>query len=129
MDAHGGDEGTPGIDATTGVPTVYWRPGCPWCARLRRGLAKAGVPTREVDIWQDPVAAAAVRAVATGNETVPTVVLGERALVNPSVAQVLELVGRVGRDGRQGSEARRPAGALRRAVGRLMTGATDPAGA
>ncbi len=122
MEAHAGDEVTPGTDAATGVPTVYWRPGCPWCARLRRGLAKAGVPTREVDIWQDPAAAAAVRAVATGSETVPTVVLGARALVNPSVAQVLELVGR------EDGEGRRPTGALRRVVERL-TGAADPAGA
>jgi hypothetical protein len=47
---------------------------------------------REVNIWEDPEAAARVRAVARGNETVPTVFVGEHALVNPSIRQVTALV-------------------------------------
>ncbi|MEV4656607.1 hypothetical protein [Micromonospora sp. NPDC049301] len=43
-----------------------------------------------VDIWQDPAGAAAVRAIAGGNETVPTVVLGDRAVVNPDRAWLRE---------------------------------------
>lgn len=42
---------------TVDAVEVYWRPGCPICGSLRRGLARAGVPTREVDIWQNPSAA------------------------------------------------------------------------
>lgn len=38
--------------------TVYWRPGCPFCARLRRQLDRAGLPADWIDIWQDPRAAA-----------------------------------------------------------------------
>ncbi|MEQ1699899.1 MAG: glutaredoxin domain-containing protein, partial [Ilumatobacteraceae bacterium] len=34
--------------------TVYWRPGCPFCSSLRRGLHRAGLPFREVNIWDDP---------------------------------------------------------------------------
>lgn len=34
--------------------TVYWRPSCAFCARLRRQLDRAGVGARWVDIWQDP---------------------------------------------------------------------------
>lgn len=72
---------------------VYWRPACPFCTMLRRGLARAGIPTREVNIWNsDPSAAARVRAVAGGNETVPTVFIGEHALVAPSARQVVEAV-------------------------------------
>lgn len=70
--------------------TVYWRPGCPFCAHLRRGLRRAGLTPSEVDIWEDPTAAATVRSIADGNETVPTVVVGDTGLVNPTVAQVLQ---------------------------------------
>ncbi|WP_407663748.1 glutaredoxin domain-containing protein [Mycobacterium shottsii] len=34
---------------------VYWRPGCPFCWRLRRGLRRRGLPTREINIWTDPM--------------------------------------------------------------------------
>lgn len=73
---------TPGVE-------VMWRPGCPFCRSLRRGLRRAGVETTEHDIWASPEAAARVRAATGGDETVPTVFVGEVSLVNPSVAQVL----------------------------------------
>jgi mycoredoxin len=59
---------------------------------LRAGLTRSGLEFRELDIWQDPDAAAAVRAAANGNETVPTVNVGSAWLVNPSVDQVLAAV-------------------------------------
>jgi mycoredoxin len=71
--------------------TVYTRPGCPYCFLLRRSLRRRGVAFTEVDIWQDPSAAAAVRAVADGNETVPTVHVAGQWLVNPSGRQVARL--------------------------------------
>lgn len=74
------------------VIEVLWRPGCPFCARLRGELARAGVATTERDIWSDPGAAARVRAAMGGDETVPTVVVGDRALVNPRLAQVVAAV-------------------------------------
>ncbi|HVV22316.1 MAG TPA: glutaredoxin domain-containing protein [Pseudonocardiaceae bacterium] len=67
---------------------MYARPGCPFCTMLRADLAAAGLDYRERDIWQDPEAAAAVRAVANGNETVPTINVGDVWLVNPSVDQI-----------------------------------------
>lgn len=70
----------------------YWRPGCSFCSRLRVELAREGIAIREVNIWDDPDAAAFVRSVARGNETVPTVTVGSVALVNPSAGQVAELV-------------------------------------
>ena len=72
---------------------VYSRPGCPFCMSLRMGLRLRGVAFREVDIWQEPDAAAFVRSVARGNETVPTVSVGDVSLVNPSAKQVAALVG------------------------------------
>jgi len=71
---------------------VLWRPGCSFCSGLRRGLARAGIATVEHDIWADPEAAARVREVTGGDETVPTVLVGSRALVNPSVAGVVAAV-------------------------------------
>jgi mycoredoxin len=66
-----------------GRPIVYWRPGCAYCLRLR--VMTVGVAGRAswVNIWRDPAGAAAVRAVAGGNETVPTVVVGGESRVNP----------------------------------------------
>ena len=73
--------------------TFFWRPGCGFCNRLRDGLVRAGVALDERNIWDDPDAAAFVRSVARGNETVPTVVVRGSALVNPPTAAVLALLG------------------------------------
>jgi mycoredoxin len=62
--------------------------------KLRFGLRRARVKFHEVNIWNDPSAAAFVRSVANGNETVPTVTIGEVSLVNPSARQVRELATR-----------------------------------
>lgn len=78
--------------------TVYWRPGCPFCSRLRRDLRGLGLPVTEINIWDDPSAAAVVRSAANGNETVPTVVIGSAALVNPSARAVVEAVQRIDPD-------------------------------
>ncbi len=66
---------------------VYARPGCPFCLTLRAGLRRSGLADR-INIWDDPAAAAFVRSVAGGNETVPTVVVGDVHLVNPSARRV-----------------------------------------
>jgi glutaredoxin len=63
------------------VVEVYWRPACR--AALRAPLRRSGLPVREINIWDDPQAAARVRSVAGGNETVPTVFVGSHAMVNP----------------------------------------------
>ena len=73
-------------------PVVYWRPGCPFCSMLRAALQRAGIAYREVNIWEDPQAAAFVRSVARGNETVPTVTVGSVSLVNPSAGEVAALL-------------------------------------
>lgn len=75
---------------TTHTITVYWRPGCPFCSMLRSGLRREGIPVQEINIWEDADAAAFVRSVANGNETVPTVTIGSVSLVNPSAREVAE---------------------------------------
>jgi glutaredoxin len=74
--------------AEEGRAIVYWRPGCPYCAKLRLRLIGRARHATWVNIWRDPDAAAAVREVADGNETVPTVVAGGEARVNPDPAWV-----------------------------------------
>jgi glutaredoxin-like protein len=71
---------------------VYWRPGCGFCWSLLRGLERADLVFERVDIWEDTDAAAFVRSVANGNETVPTVRIGDVALVNPSVSDVTRAI-------------------------------------
>ncbi|TGN79096.1 NrdH-redoxin [Streptomyces bauhiniae] len=73
---------------------VYWRPLCPFCIKLRLRLRLAGLPRTEVNIWRDPDAAAYVRLVADGNETVPTVTVAGNAMVNPSMRQIRAAVRR-----------------------------------
>ncbi|MFH8725612.1 glutaredoxin domain-containing protein [Streptomyces termitum] len=71
---------------TDGRPVVYWRPGCQYCVRLRIRLGRRARRAHWVNIWSDPDAAAAVRAVNDGNETVPTVLLDGRPHTNPDPA-------------------------------------------
>lgn len=73
---------------------VFWRPGCPFCAQLRRGLEQQGVPAHWRDIWTDEEARAMVRAANDGDETVPTVRIGDLFLTNPSAKQVAEAAAR-----------------------------------
>ena len=72
--------------------TMYWRPGCGFCAGLENQLVKHQIPFEKRNIWEDPEAAAFVRSVARGNETVPTVTVGDTSLVNPSLDEVAELL-------------------------------------
>ncbi|MET9605087.1 glutaredoxin domain-containing protein [Streptomyces sp. NPDC006512] len=77
------------MTSADGPPTVYWRPGCVFCIKLRVKLRLTGTRYRPVNIWRDPDAAAFVRSVADGNETVPTVVVGAGpAMVNPTLRQI-----------------------------------------
>lgn len=59
---------------------------------LRRGLSELGIETLEHNIWADPSAREYVRKVASGNETVPTVAIGDTNLINPTVEDVIEVI-------------------------------------
>ena len=81
--------------------TVYWRPGCGYCGSLLRQLAHHDIAHRLVNIWDDQSGAATVRSIARGNETVPTVMVGNVGLVNPSVQQVVQAIQAVRAQGTQ----------------------------
>ncbi len=109
------------VTAEAGIPgrvRVYWRPGCPFCAMLRLGLRSSRIPADWVNIWKDRAAAAAVRAITGGDETVPTVVVGTRAMVNPSARQVIAAV-RAGQPGVIPAARARPSSWLAGAADRL----------
>jgi glutaredoxin len=71
-----------------GGATVYWRPGCPFCLTLRLGLRLTRTPHQLVNVREDPDASAFVRRHNGGDELVPTVVVGDRVLSNPSLREV-----------------------------------------
>jgi mycoredoxin len=77
-----------------GVPLIYWRPGCTFCVRLRLVLGTAGHRAVWVNVRRDPAASARVRSVNDGNETVPTVFVGEAHRTNPAPAWVREQLSR-----------------------------------
>jgi mycoredoxin len=83
----------PYVHATSPI-TVYWRPGCGFCGRLFRQLEQHDIAHDRVNIWDDELGAATVRSIARGNETVPTVVVGDLGLVNPTVDDILAATSR-----------------------------------
>ncbi|MCH9802560.1 NrdH-redoxin [bacterium] len=68
----------------------FWRPGCGFCMSLERRLKNAGVTFKKHNIWENKRDRAFVKSVAHGNETVPTLRIGSKSLVNPSLSQVLQ---------------------------------------
>ncbi|MEV8236865.1 glutaredoxin domain-containing protein [Rhodococcus sp. NPDC077669] len=70
------------------VPLIYWRPGCIFCLRLRVALLLRGKNAVWTNIRADAAAAARVRSVNDGNETVPTVFVGTGHRTNPSPSWV-----------------------------------------
>lgn len=61
--------------------------------RLERALGQAGVTYDRRNIWEDDEAAAFVRSVNNGNETVPTVVVGDETFTNPAPGDLLARLG------------------------------------
>jgi mycoredoxin len=100
---------------------VFWRPGCGFCSSLLRKLDASGLAFERRNIWEDDDASAFVRTVAGGNETVPTVSVGEVALVNPTADDVLgqlaEMAPHQLPDGYEPSEQGRMAKAVNRLLG------------
>ncbi|WP_018658146.1 mycoredoxin [Actinomadura flavalba] len=79
--------------ATTGPEaarlTMYTTTWCGFCRRLKSQLARDGIEMVEVDIERDPAAAEFVMKVNGGNQTVPTVTIGDGVvLTNPSAKEV-----------------------------------------
>ena len=82
------DEEAARRQAEPGDLIVYWRPGCTYCTllslQLRLTRFPAGTRRLRVNIWRDPHAAATVRLLRSGFETVPTVTTPDGELVESS---------------------------------------------
>ncbi|MGB6040510.1 MAG: glutaredoxin domain-containing protein, partial [Gordonia sp. (in: high G+C Gram-positive bacteria)] len=63
--------------ATNPELTVYTTSWCPFCDRLRAGLARQEIEYTEIDIEATPEAAEFVGSVNGGNHVVPTVLYAE----------------------------------------------------
>ncbi len=101
------------------VVQVYWRPGCPYCRRLRRALTRRGIDAQWHNIWDDEAARSFVRQANRGDETVPTVRVGQLVLTNPSGEQVAALLlTRADGAARPGQPARRAPSWFTRLTGR-----------
>ncbi|MCP5028969.1 MAG: NrdH-redoxin [Actinomycetia bacterium] len=111
-------------DSSTGDtgPAVefFWRPGCGFCMILDRNLGRHQIPLDKHNIWDDPDAAAYVRSVTNGSETVPTVRIGDVSLVNPSADQVLTVLSEQGSPLVPKDWAPRQEGTIGRMIGRIL---------
>jgi mycoredoxin len=67
---------------------VFYKPGCPFAAKLRLKLRLNRIPFRSARFGMDPQADAAVRAANNGNEVSPTVRIGDRYVGNPTLRQI-----------------------------------------
>ncbi len=76
--------------ATGSDVVIYHRAGCSFCIRMKAMLGTLGRNAVWVDIWDDEDAAAFVRSVNNGNETVPTVVIDGKPHTNPAPSLVRE---------------------------------------
>ena len=76
--------------AAAGDVVIYHRPGCSFCIRMKAMLGTRGRNAMWVDIWDDEEAAAFVRSLNDGNETVPTVVIDGTPHTNPPPSLVRE---------------------------------------
>jgi mycoredoxin len=78
------------MTTTPDAVDVYWRAGCGYCTRLLRAFERAHVTVRLHDIWADDDARRWVRSHNRGNETVPTVAVGDEVYTNPSPGPFLD---------------------------------------
>jgi len=68
--------------------TVFSTTWCGHCVRLKRQMTDSGIRFVEVDIEEQEHFGDQIAAKTGGFRTVPTVRIGERLLVNPSITQV-----------------------------------------
>ncbi|GAA1973840.1 hypothetical protein GCM10009817_12500 [Terrabacter lapilli] len=78
-------------DLAQGRAVVLWKPGCPYCERLLGSLGRDERITW-VNVWKDVEANSAVRRLNSGDEYVPTVLVGTEVLRNPKAQEVRSLL-------------------------------------
>ena len=70
--------------------TMYSTPWCGYCRRLKRQFEEFGIDYREIDVDATPGYDERIIEASGGYRTVPTVEVGDRMLVNPTVREVEE---------------------------------------
>lgn len=73
------------------TPVVLWRPHCPFCRILFSGIERHGIAVETRNIWEDDEARALLNQ-RIGSETVPSVLVGDEILVNPSITELIATV-------------------------------------
>jgi mycoredoxin len=74
--------------------TLYTRPWCGAVLRVKHFLDSRGIPYTEVDLTRDPDAAAHVRDLNRGYESVPTILFdGRHVATEPSDSELARLLG------------------------------------
>ena len=73
------------------TPVVLWRPHCPFCRMLFSGIERHGLEVELRNIWEDDDARELLNR-RIGSETVPSVLVGEEILVNPSITELMAAV-------------------------------------
>jgi mycoredoxin len=68
--------------------TMYTTDWCGHCRRLKRQLDEAGIKVVEIDVDIDHEHDTKIVAATGGYRTVPTIEVGSRLLVNPTVLEV-----------------------------------------
>ena len=70
--------------------TMYSTPWCGYCRRLKRQFEESGIAYREIDVDATPGYDERIIEASGGYRTVPTVEVGDRMLVNPTIREVEE---------------------------------------
>jgi mycoredoxin len=68
--------------------TMYTTPWCGYCRRLKRQMVDEGIHFREVDVDVHHDFDEQIMAATGGYRTVPTVEVGTRLLVNPTLREI-----------------------------------------
>ena len=68
--------------------TMYTTPWCGYCRRLKRQMEEAGIDYREIDVDLEPGYDERIISATGGFRTVPTLEVGEKLLVNPTIREV-----------------------------------------
>jgi mycoredoxin len=80
-------------NAQTSAVTMYSTTWCPDCHRAKMYLSQWGVKFDEVNIEDTPGAAEQVMAWANGKRVVPTILVGDRVMVNPRMRELADALG------------------------------------
>lgn len=67
---------------------MFSTPWCGYCVRLKRQMEAEGIEFAEVDVDADRSHDARIVAASGGYRTVPTVEVGAKMLVNPTIVEV-----------------------------------------